>query len=260
MPAPVIWAICALSRPHELPRVAREFSAQTHHRYSRLLVVENGKGVGAVGAQGLADQVDVVARSAPHQAAARNAGLAVVRELCGPLDWFAVWDDDDQHGPGYLAEIAEHACGQDVLGKSSFFMRLGDRRLVCFMRPAHRLWGGTLAGRVKGVLDFRDVGRWGEDGDWLRRMREQGARVASSSRWQFIAQRSRSPDKHAWRATDRQVLQCLQHSGRGTVVRDYGVVDSDAFVHDGGLEPPWRELPHKPFDWRRDAPALTLGQ
>ena len=114
--------------------VLAEFRAQTYQNKG-LVLVENGNALGACAAAGVVPTL--LLQSEPHQSAAKNIGLAAL--VHEPDDWFVTWDDDDYHGPEFLAKFASATeCGC-VLGQASFFMRLSDGRLMRFKRRASML-------------------------------------------------------------------------------------------------------------------------
>lgn len=240
---PTVWALCALSRPYELLRVIHEFQQQTC-RNKRIAIIENREGLGACAKLGVFP--DLLLHSESNQTIAKNVGLAALREIANPNDYWATWDDDDRNGPGRLEEVAKTSCGADVLGKASFFMRLADGRLLQFTRPPSNLWGGTLAARIGCSTDFPEVGRWGEDEAWLQRMCKTGARIGNLSQWHFVAVRKKQ--SHAWSASDEQVINCIAGGRPNVIVNDYGKVD-DGFVFSGFSKPLSNEPATAPFSW-----------
>jgi len=240
---PTIWALCALSRPHELPRVMHEFEQQTYPN-KMIAIIENKDGIGACERFGIVP--DLLLHSEPHQAIAKNAGLNAIRDLADSGDWWATWDDDDCNGPGRLAELAESIGHTDVLGKSSFFMRMRDGRLLKFTRPYRRLWGSTLSAKLGIEVEFRNTGRWGEDEDWLCRVERLGFKIGTLSPWHFIV--NRSMRNHAWCVSDDNAINCIAGGRPDVVVQDYGNVSAD-FALFGCDEPPSKPLAVAEYDW-----------
>jgi glycosyltransferase involved in cell wall biosynthesis len=224
----MIGVVALLSRPHFLPDVLANFERQTHPD-KLLIIVENGPAVGAwnayrgnldlgnglvaVGAgepQGPAPEGTIwVIQSAPDRSAARNAGLALLREF--GVDHFAFFEDDDLYGPGYLADYWAHRERADVLGKTCFVLAApdGSRWLLHSeweSRPAELIGpypgycmacpvGSTLFGRVDRALPWPEpCPAFAEELDWCSDMLRARRTVLATSREHFVRQRFDDPE------------------------------------------------------------------
>ena len=199
----MIGVIALLSRPSFLPSVLENFARQSHPD-KLLCVVENGPAVGACSAAGL--DPDLVVRSEHHRSHARNAGIEALR-LAG-IEYWAIAEDDDFYGPGYLAEIWENRERADVLGKQSFRLRGddgslwqlhpgGEHQFVDILKRPGGLSAATLAGRTEAALPFSPDVPVSEEVIWYLDMLHAGRTLYSLSAEHFELQRFGAPHVHA---------------------------------------------------------------
>jgi hypothetical protein len=236
----VITIIVPLYRPRAAARVWRCFCRQSHER-RRLVIVENGPAVGACARFGI--RPDALLRSTTHKVAALNTGLHWLRKHGGG-PW-AIWDDDDYYGPGYLAEMSVALRTADIVGKPSLFVRRSDGSLWLFRREGQPL--GHSFGGHSDCIDFTDCGRWGEDDRWLNDMLAVGAKLGCTGPENFIWWRLRQGG-HMWPADDMQVAQSLWRTG-GVDIHDYGEAPNSVV---DGERADSRLVALPPFDFVRD--------
>jgi hypothetical protein len=222
MKDPIIWCIVPFSRPQNFDWVKDHFDKQTYHK-KKLVIVENGKAVGTCKKHGFSP--DLLLKSKTHQSYAKNEGLIELESRGYSGDVWTTWDDDDYYGPHYLEELAANAHKAEVIGKANSFMRMTDGELYLLGKWAQNdyvnlIHGPTVTGRVGQSLLF-EVIEWGEDLLWTRRMRELGAKVWATSRYNWCYFRYANT-KHTWLISDEELK--ISNSGN---LYNYGPFDKD---------------------------------
>lgn len=175
----------------------------------RPLIVANGRAQGIREIPGC-----TVVTSTAHQSAAKNEGLEYARRHGG--GFFAIFDDDDWYGPGYLAELAENAHRATVVGKRRHFVHLSDG-LYLFdeagaNKPSEWVTGACTAGWVEDAVQFPCWIDRGEDAEWCNTMTARGATFWATSIWDFIYDHRGAG--HAWNASDIIVRRTLGSARR----------------------------------------------
>jgi hypothetical protein len=243
-----------------LTNVLENFGRQTFLN-KKLVIVENGPAVGACKEANISP--DILLTSDAHQSCAKNTGLHEVRKRGG--GYCTTYDDDDYYGPRYLEELMEHAGEEDVVGKTSFFMRMSNGNLRLYLDHRENsavddvVLGPTISYWAEDAVEFKNTGDWGEDGRFVTDMLNRGAGVYTTSRWNFVAQRRSDVQSHSWTATDDQINQCM---ARGELAffegRDYGPVSSYDFVNRLAEEPEYDQMLFRVFNQETDNPAYDL--
>ena len=113
-----IYVIVPFSKPEFLENVKRNFVQQKHYN-KKLIVVENGKGIGTCKKHGF--EPDVLLTSDAHQSWARNEAINWVKAHGGGL--CANFDDDDYYGPEYLSELHQNRGKANIIGKYDFYIK-----------------------------------------------------------------------------------------------------------------------------------------
>lgn len=164
-----VTILVPLSRPEMIDRVKNNIGRQQGVALTDVVVVENGRAVGA-----WKSPVETVLRcDTPHPAAVKNVGLTHVRQATGGL--VAIFDDDDHYGPEYLLTqtqaLREHP-EADIVGKKLHYVARGDGLWLCraFERHARAGWlmGGTQVFDVGRVTRDYPLVRPGEDTEFCR--------------------------------------------------------------------------------------------
>jgi glycosyltransferase involved in cell wall biosynthesis len=218
-----IWCVVPFSRPQNLELVRRQFISQSYQN-KKLVIVENGSAIGSCKRAGF--EPDLLLTSRTHQSYAKNEALLALKEKHGD-DYWTTTDDDDYYGPGYLEELAQSLGKGEVIGKSRSFIRLSDGRLYLIDKWAENelgdsiVHGPTITARIKDSLLFQ-VEDWGEDLDWAEEMKRLGARVYSTSRYNWCYFRSSDGEGHAWCVSDNEI----RFANSGAMV-DYGPFNAD---------------------------------
>lgn len=201
----MIWMVTGLHDRRWLENVLANYARQTRAD-KRLIIVENGKGLGCA-----ADCV-VVLQSEPGPAQPLNAALAWLREHASPDDWFCKCDADDYYGPKYLESIQSAIeAGADYAGRCDLYIRTMAGHLWYQEQGLRGFCNGiangpTLAARVGTALDFPIVEPWGEDTAWIQIMQQAGRRFYSLPPEGMAYQRW-SNNEHTWPCTDDELIE-----------------------------------------------------
>lgn len=218
-----IWMATGLHDVRWLPNVLSNFDRQTSID-KRLIIVENGEGIGSVPRSVPVDDLVVVLQSDKGPAQPMNAALKWLRELGATDDWFAKCDADDYYGPRYLESLAPAIrLRYDYTGRSRLYIRTTENRLwFAHGKPDQYVFHGpTLAGRVGSSVDFPIVKDWGEDALWCMAMHNQGRSCVTLAPEHFCYQRYANND-HAWPCSDREL-----RGAWGVEFEDLGTFDRD---------------------------------
>lgn len=172
----MIGVVVLFSRPWLGQMVLENFERQLHADKT-LIVVENGRALGHWNGPG------EVVLSEARRTHARNAGLEACRAY--GLEHYAIFEDDDWYGPGYLSDCWANRDRADVLGKGSWviedptgkYWRALPSREPGFVKWQPGFVGGLLAGTLFGkterALPFLEV-NIGEEVVWYTDMINAG--------------------------------------------------------------------------------------
>jgi len=218
-----VYIVVPTCRPRFVQNVLDNFNRQ---RFSerKLVVVENGPAVGAY-----ARFADVIISCAQNVGVAREMGVAAVRERGG---YVVFMDDDDYYGPDYITEVVEYARRGQVTAKANYFVNdtvSGQLRLFKWAEEdswVELVHGATLSFWADEAAEFLPVRRWGEDLDWLSRMKKAGKSVYSTSRYNYMCVRYSAGHRHSWPCNSRTMV----NSCKGPV---YNLGEVDPYVIDG---------------------------
>lgn len=185
-----------------------------------IVVVENGAGVGSCARAGFRPTLTLT--SDQHQSAAKNVGLAEMRER-GATHWLS-WDDDDWYGPEYVAEaLAAFGAGHEVIGKAAHFVKLANN-CTYFIAYAEQdiqsdRYVDTVKGAARGAVfwddqpSFREDMASGEDTQWALDVGAQGKRIWAVSPFHFCYMRHGRSYGHASPLTDAKMLETANLMG-----------------------------------------------
>lgn len=233
---PPVTVIAALSRPHRAMAVLEAYARQEYAAPTRLLIVESGSGVGSVDNRNGVPGLHVI-RAGASSAEARNAGLDWLRDH-GAGPW-AMMDDDDYYGPGYLTEQISGLAhsGAAIVGKTWHYVmfpdglyRVRSGREYC-LDPGP-LTGGTLCGRsALGMPRFER--RYDDDIRWCMAAKDLGLRAWATGRNHYCYDRS-VDEPRTWEAGPHTARRAL--AGEGGECDYYGALPLSA-VDDPFLRP-----------------------
>ena len=232
MESPTIWCIVPFSRPQYAQDIYSRFSRQSYPN-KKLVVVENGKGIGTWKRLGL--EPDLLLTSGPHQSWAKNEGILQLKRMGKDEDYWTTWDDDDYYSKLYIEELATNVHKADVIGKAKSFVKLTDDRLYLISKPSEnsildKKWvvhGPTITARVGDSLLFEYL-PFAEDLKFVEQMKEQGARIYVTSRYNWCYRRNANTN-HTWQISDNE----FKFANSGSFI-DYGPIDYD--IVDGKKE------------------------
>jgi hypothetical protein len=171
----------------------------------KLCIVENGDALGYCAQVGF--RPHMLLASDAHPSAARNVGLAALRDL-GEDTHFSCMDDDDFYGPYYQQEHLNFAERKRVTGKMPNWVRFeAVGKLWLFNRtkaqkPVAWVQGPTIGGYARDVKDFPIVDL-GEELDFCLAHRRAGGSVFSTSVGHFCYMRSQDVTRHLYQTSAR---------------------------------------------------------
>lgn len=206
----MIWMISGLHDIRWLNNIIANYNRQTYP-YRKLIIVENGKGIGATKNVQL-PKGTVVLTSDTGPAQPMNAGLEYLKKNKKYNDWFCKCDSDDYYGPQYLLQIKNNIKpGIDYLGRKSLYIKTTDDQLwyAESQDSDYIFHGPTLAARVGKSLLFPLVQGWGEDGEWCKQMYAKGRKCITLPAEGFCYQRWNNVT-HTWPCTDLELRTLWQ--------------------------------------------------
>lgn len=207
-----VSAVVSTNRPEHLGEVLSTHARQVHPDKELILV-----------AHGFRPPADLAAR-------ARNAGIENIEivEVAGDLplgvclnrgidaasgEIIAKMDDDDVYGDHYLSDqlAALRYSAADLVGKQAHYLHLRGNDVVMLRFPEreHRytdlVMGPTMMAKRSTLLDNPFAERTlGEDTELQRRLVDNGARIYSADRFNFI--QVRGDHAHTWSVEESLLL------------------------------------------------------
>jgi hypothetical protein len=224
----MIWLITGLHDPIWLDNILDNYTRQTFP--CKLLIVENGKGLGAAWN---VDSIGVyVIRSDVGVSQYINAGLNWLREVAHNNDWFCKFDSDDYYGPEYVYQIAQ-AEYSDYMGRNSIYIKTMSNHLWYLEGSSKSVFHGpTLAGRIGTAVDFPEVNDWGEDAKWCNAMQAAGRSAYVLPPEGFCYQRWNNYN-HVWPCSDMELRTSWLKPIRDLGIFDQEIVNSKKSRPDG---------------------------
>ena len=135
--------------------------------------------------------------------------------MCIRDRYIAKMDDDNIYGPRYLSDLLAAFAYTDagIVGKWAHYVWLRSTGAVVLRYPdsehryERRIQGGSMlfAGDVAREVRFSDIPR-AVDSDILDRSMEQGVRVYSGDRYNYVSVRGDDRHSHTWTVTDSTFL------------------------------------------------------
>jgi hypothetical protein len=213
----MINVIVPFSKPEFLNNTIQNFTQQTY-KDKRLIIVENGPGIGC-----FKNTDFVVLSSGQHQSLAKNEAINWIRNHGG--GWFSTFDCDDYYGSNYLEELSQNLDKAEIIGKHDRFLKTENDELILTYglyenNYSKSIQGPTISARSEDCCFFKDVYNkdgsiWsGDDADFIADMTTKGARIYSTSRFNFMQCRYKS-DHHVWCVYAKEIIQyCLMINGK----------------------------------------------
>ncbi|AOZ73397.1 hypothetical protein BK816_00465 [Boudabousia tangfeifanii] len=221
---PYVSIFITTNRPSSIPIMVQNVVRQEYHKFELVLLTH-----------GFEIQEDLLSplRSAgiPYRVVSAptsqtlGANLNQLVQLCeGEI--LVRMDDDDWYGPNYTRDQVNALKYSDaaIVGKAATYMYFEALNQTVLTMPnlEHRytdLVRGATFCAYKDTFDaypFPELGS-GEDSSVLQRVREDGAKVYSSDRFNFIVNRWADKTGHTWRVSDSDLYAtgALKYYGNG---------------------------------------------
>ncbi|SDH98984.1 Spore maturation protein CgeB [Sinosporangium album] len=139
-------------------------------------------------------------------------------------DLISKMDDDNIYGEHYLSDLvrAFDFSAAEIVGKGAHYTYFPHRDTTVFRLPglehryAHLIQGATILATADllRAIPFEAVNA-GEDTRLVRRCKEDGIKIYSSDRFNFIYMRGSDAGAHTWQAEDHKLLRNAQFSFAG---------------------------------------------
>lgn len=212
---PTISAVVPTNRTHELDNVFANLGRQDHPAVELVLVLHGLE----------TDDPDLRRRAAEagvQELTIVHADASLTLGACMNLGvdasegrYIAKMDDDNIYGPRYLSDLLAAFAYTDagIVGKWAHYVWLRSSGAVVLRYPdsehryERRIQGGSMlfAGDVARDVRFSDIPR-AVDSDILDRSMEQGVRVYSGDRYNYVSVRGDDRHSHTWTVTDSTFL------------------------------------------------------
>lgn len=199
-----LFVIVPLSRPTYLSKVLGHLKFQTFKDW-RLILVENGNGVGSSSGIELPEGTVVLSSKSGMASYPRNVGMEWVKSNGGGFLTFM--DDDDYYGPMYLEETwgVMQKNPKALVGKSLRWVRFEDGLHYClndddlgtkyyFNYDQLGLTGGACGGHSSQMKPFPLLSK-NEDYIWGTEAKARGVRVINIGPKHFIYNRIESGNR-----------------------------------------------------------------
>ncbi|GAA5057885.1 spore maturation protein CgeB [Thermocatellispora tengchongensis] len=202
---------------HAISSVARQL-----HRPLQLVMVLHGLDIDPIVVAdkarmaGITDVVVLPADKSLSLGACLNLGIAAAE---GEL--IAKMDDDNLYGEHYLSDLARafDYSEAELVGKGAHYTYFEGTNTTMLRLPglehryAHLVQGGSFLGKAEmfRAYPFEDVTR-GEDTRLVRRLKEDGVKIYSADRFNFVYWRSGDTSMHTWQADDIKLARNAQFS------------------------------------------------
>lgn len=170
------WLVIGIKDSRFNSTIASHVDAMSLSFNTQNVIVETGEGIGS-----WTDDGQILLCHKKGVVPFLNMALQYIRGVAREDDWIVRIDADDYYGPSYLADIDDiRRAGFTATGMASNYVKTEDGRMyLCRGRngPGSGVPGGTIAGRVKGFLDFHSDRPCGEDTNWCRDMSSAGVHL-----------------------------------------------------------------------------------
>ncbi|MDI9579123.1 MAG: glycosyltransferase [Thermobispora sp.] len=134
-------------------------------------------------------------------------------------DYIAKMDDDNLYGEHYLSDLirAFDYADAEMVGKGAHYTYFPATNTTVLRLPglehryAHLIQGATILAKADLLREMRfEPVNAGEDTRLVRRCKEEGVRIYSADRFNFVYMRSADPTTHTWQAPDYKLLRNAQ--------------------------------------------------
>lgn len=210
-----ISAVVPTNRTHELDNVFANLGRQDHPA-TELVLVLHGLDTDDAELRRRATEAGVRDLQIVHADASLTLGACMNLGVdAAGGQYIAKMDDDNIYGPRYLSDLLATFAWTDagIVGKWAHYVWLRSTGAVVLRYPdsehryERRIQGGSMlfAGDVAREVRFSDIPR-AVDSDILDRSMEQGVRVYSGDRYNYVSVRGDDRHSHTWTVTDSTFL------------------------------------------------------
>lgn len=210
-----ISAVVPTNRTHELDNVFGNLGRQDHPA-TELVLVLHGLETDDADLRRRASEAGVQELQIVHADASLTLGACMNLGVdAAGGQYIAKMDDDNIYGPRYLSDLLAAFGYTDagIVGKWAHYVWLRSTGAVVLRYPdsehryERRIQGGSMlfAGDVARDVRFSDIPR-AVDSDILDRSMEQGVRVYSGDRYNYVSVRGDDRHSHTWTVTDSTFL------------------------------------------------------
>jgi spore maturation protein CgeB len=215
-PEPYVSVIMATNRPGQLTHAIEQVARQRWRRLQFVLVL-HGSDLQAdvvrdkIVAAGLSE---VVVLTAPRTTSLGECLNLAIDAADGDL--IAKMDDDDLYGEHYLSDLvpAFSYTDADIVGKRACYVQLRAINATLLSKPelehsyCNLVRGGTIlaSGDALRGLRFDHMPR-GSDTKLMRRAKDEGIRIYSADRFNYVYVRSANPNEHTFQVNDAELLK-----------------------------------------------------
>ncbi|GAA0375706.1 glycosyl transferase [Acrocarpospora corrugata] len=133
----------------------------------------------------------------------------------------AKMDDDNLYGEHYLSDLVRtfDYSEAEMVGKGAHYTYFPDKNVTVYRLPglehryAHLVQGATILAKADLLrsIPFEPVNA-GEDTRLVRRLKEDGIRIYSADRFNFVYMRGSDASAHTWQAADYKLTRNAQFS------------------------------------------------
>ncbi|HEX6468127.1 MAG TPA: glycosyltransferase [Streptosporangiaceae bacterium] len=215
-PEPYVSVIMATNRPGQLAYAIEQVARQRWRRLQFVLVLHGSDLEPDVARdKALAAGIrDVVVRTADQATSLGECLNLAIDAADGDL--IAKMDDDDVYGEHYLSDLvpAFTYTDADIVGKRACYVQLRAINATLLSKPdlehtyCNLVRGGTIvaSGDALRHLRFDDVPR-GSDTRLMRRAGEEGIKIYSADRFNYVYVRNANPNEHTFQVNDAELLK-----------------------------------------------------
>jgi hypothetical protein len=224
---PEVSVIIVSNRPDQFEHALGSFIAQTYEDRELIFVANSS-----------AFDPEVVVRRLGDVAGARALFIDDAATLADCLNeaisiasgrYIAKFDDDDDYGPEYLADLMLTFEYSDaaIAGKRSYYAYIHELDKTVLRFPGREfshvpaVVGGTIVfdREAVGGIRFTPVER-GTDSIFLEDCRAQGLRVFSADRFNFVQHRHVDLSRHTWKIPTAQFLEASEITAAGYATQE----------------------------------------
>ena len=212
---PGVTIVTSTIRENQIDNVFKNFKSQNYSK-KELIIILNKNDMNIDTWKNKAKQYDNVKVYKLDENNSLGTCLNFAVDKAG-YDYIAKFDDDDYYGPNYLIDImnAFKYTNADIIGKLSYFAYVENSNTLVIQFPnkenqfTNIITGATLvcSKKVFDKIKFPTKVKIGTDTEFLKSCVEQGLKIYSADRFNYVMNRRASKDKHTWKVEDTIFLK-----------------------------------------------------